>query len=59
VVKVIMPPTAGRVQPVDLWLCGHHYHASAAALGRAGAVTQDLLTPQESHPQDERTVAPV
>ena len=43
VVKVIMPPTANRPHPVDLWLCGHHYRASLAALLAAGAHVQDLV----------------
>jgi hypothetical protein len=43
-VKVIMPPTADRAHPVDLWLCGHHYRASLAALLTAGANVEDLTT---------------
>jgi hypothetical protein len=42
VVRVIMPPTAGRVHPVDLWLCGHHYRTSLRALLAAGATVEDL-----------------
>ena len=42
VVKIIMPPAARRAQPVDLWLCGHHYRASLAALLEAGATVEDL-----------------
>jgi hypothetical protein len=42
VVKVIMPPTATRRRYVDLWLCGHHYRASLAALLAAGATVEDL-----------------
>jgi S-formylglutathione hydrolase FrmB len=41
VVKVSMPPVPGRPYPVDLWLCGHHYRSSWAALDAAGA-TVDL-----------------
>ena len=37
VVRVIMPPTAGRPHPVDLLLCGHHYRVSRPALTAAGA----------------------
>ena len=44
VVKVVMPPTADRPHPVDLWLCGHHYRASFAALVVAGARVEDLDT---------------
>jgi hypothetical protein len=35
--KIVMPPTATRPGPVDLWLCGHHYRASRVALKSAGA----------------------
>lgn len=42
VVKVIMPPVPGRNNPVDLWLCGHHYRASCAALLAANARVEDL-----------------
>jgi hypothetical protein len=41
-VKVVMPATATRPHPVDLWLCGHHYRASQAALAEAGAAVQTL-----------------
>ena len=51
VVKVIMPAAPGRPNPVDLWLCGHHYRASRAALLAAGADVEDLTTPQ--HAGDE------
>jgi len=40
-----MPPAPGRIHPVDLWLCGHHYHASRAALLRAGARVEELTAP--------------
>jgi hypothetical protein len=42
VVRVIMPPTANRAHPVDLWLCGHHYRTSLKALLAAGATVEDL-----------------
>jgi hypothetical protein len=41
VVTVVMPPVPGRPHPVDLLLCGHHYHASHAALHAAGAAVYD------------------
>jgi hypothetical protein len=41
-VKVTMPPTTDGPRPVDLWLCGHHYHASLAALISAGADVEEL-----------------
>src|SRR5690242_13466871 len=44
VVEVIMPPTADRADPVDLWLCGHHCRASLAALLTGGANVEDLTT---------------
>ena len=56
-VKVIMPPTAGRTHPVDLWLCGHHYRASLAALLAARANVEDLTMTSE-HPQADHAVAP-
>jgi len=34
--KVVMPPTADRPHPVDLWLCGHHCHAFWQALAASG-----------------------
>lgn len=37
-----MPPAPGRPNPVDLWLCGHHFRASRAALLVADAVVEDL-----------------
>jgi hypothetical protein len=45
VVKVIMPPVPGRRRSVDLWLCGHHYRASRAALLLADARVEELATP--------------
>ena len=53
-----MPPTADRAHPVDLWLCGHHYHASFAALLRAGANVEDLTTPADGLSLDH-AAAPV
>ena len=47
VVRVIMPPTPERKHPVDLWLCGHHYHASLQALLAAGATVEDLTLTDE------------
>jgi hypothetical protein len=47
VVRVIMPPAAGRPEPVDLWLCGHHYRASIGALCAAGATVEDLTRPAD------------
>lgn len=41
VVRVMMPATACRPDPVDLLLCGHHYRASQAALQAAGAAVYD------------------
>ncbi len=58
VVKVIMPPTAGRKHSVDLWLCGHHYRASVAALTKAGAVVTELTATQAGRPLTERAGLP-
>jgi len=57
-VKVIMPPTAGRARPVDLWLCGHHYRASLAALLSAGASVEDLTLTSTDSPQDDHAAVP-
>jgi hypothetical protein len=38
----MMPHTAERPYPVDLWLCGHHYRVCQDALARAGAMIQHL-----------------
>lgn len=57
-VKVILPPTASRSHPVDLWLCGHHYRASVAALLASGATVEDL-TVTAVRQQDERADIPV
>jgi hypothetical protein len=37
-----MPPVPDRPYLVDLWLCGHHYRASMAALDAAGAMVEFL-----------------
>ena len=42
VVQVMMPATAERPHPVDLWLCGHHYRVCQDALASAGATIQHL-----------------
>jgi hypothetical protein len=57
-VKVIMPSAAGRAHPVDLWLCGHHYRASLAALLAAGATVEDL-TVTDGRLRAEHAAAPV
>jgi hypothetical protein len=57
-VKVIMPPAPGRPHSVDLWLCGHHYRVSLAALAAAHAVVEDLTLPA-GHPRDDRTPAAI
>jgi hypothetical protein len=41
VVRVVMPASAARTEPVDLLLCGHHYRASQLALRAAGAAVYD------------------
>ena len=41
VVRVVMPATASRPDPVDLLLCGHHYRAGQAALLAAGTAVYD------------------
>jgi hypothetical protein len=56
-VKVLMPPTASRSRPVDLWLCGHHFRASLKALLAAGATIEDLSV-SVGPAQDQRPAAP-
>jgi hypothetical protein len=38
----MMPPTAERPHPVDLWLCGYHYRVCQDALASAGATIRHL-----------------
>jgi hypothetical protein len=57
-VKVIMPPRAGRPHSVDLWLCGHHYRASAAALLKARARIEDLTVMVTVRPLSDRADLP-
>ncbi|HEY1323279.1 MAG TPA: hypothetical protein VGF32_23680 [Streptosporangiaceae bacterium] len=42
VVRVVMPPTAGRPHETELLLCGHHYRASRAALSAGHATVHEL-----------------
>ena len=42
VVRVVVPPTAGRPHETELLLCGHHYRASRAALAAAHASVHEL-----------------
>lgn len=37
VVRVLLPPTEQRPDSVELYLCGHHFRTSRAALAEAGA----------------------
>jgi hypothetical protein len=41
VVVVVLPPVTRRTHPVDLLLCGHHYHVSKGALATANAKIYD------------------
>jgi hypothetical protein len=45
-VKVIVPPSAARPHPVDLWLCGHHWRASRTALCAVGATACEMNVPE-------------
>ena len=56
VVKVTMPPTAGRDRPADLWLCGHHYRASLGALIAAGATVEELMATGDVPPLERGAV---
>jgi hypothetical protein len=42
VVRVVMPPPAGRPDETELLLCGHHYRVSRAALTAARATMSEL-----------------
>jgi hypothetical protein len=42
VVRVVLPPTAGRPHETELLLCGHHYRFSRAALSAAHASVHEL-----------------
>ncbi len=42
VVRVVMPPAAGRPHETELLLCGHHYRVSRAALAAAHARVEEL-----------------
>ena len=42
VVRVVMPPTAGRPHETELLLCGHHYRVSRAGLLAAHATVHEL-----------------
>jgi hypothetical protein len=44
-VKVIIPAGRAHPEPVDLWLCGHHWRVSAEALAGVGATIYDVSTP--------------
>jgi hypothetical protein len=41
VVRVVMPVTASRPEPVDLLLCGHHYRVGQTALLAGGVAVYD------------------
>ena len=55
VVKVVLLPTPSRRRQVDLWLCGHHYRLSRAALDASGALVEEL--PTESPESPDRAAA--
>jgi hypothetical protein len=40
---------------VDLWLCGHHYRESLAALLAAGATVENVAIPAD--PRTDRAAA--
>jgi hypothetical protein len=42
VVRVVMPPSAGRPDETELLLCGHHYRVSRADLAAAHATVSEL-----------------
>ena len=62
-VRVMMPATATRPEPVDLLLCGHHYRASQAALHATGASVYDeqgeliMVGTEQRRPRRHQTAA--
>jgi hypothetical protein len=50
VVRLVMPPTAGRRHRTELLLCGHHYRLSRQALATANAAVSALPGTPESPP---------
>jgi hypothetical protein len=42
VVRVVMPPTSGRPDVIELLLCGHHYRLSRDALVATHATVSEL-----------------
>jgi hypothetical protein len=52
-----MPPVPGRTRPVDLWLCGHHYRASVAALDAASAMVEFLGDPANGFAREPAAAA--
>jgi hypothetical protein len=49
VVRVILPPAAGRPHETDLLLCGHHFRVSRRALAAAHAIVHALAIPEGGH----------
>jgi hypothetical protein len=52
-----MPPVPARPHPVDLWLCGHHYRSSLAALNAAGAHVEFIGNPESQFLHELATAA--
>jgi hypothetical protein len=50
VVRVVIPPAAGRPHETELLLCGHHYRVSREALAAAGATVTELRLASGSAP---------
>ena len=60
VVMAIMPMTSAQGEPVELFLCGHHYRVSRKALAKAGAVVYDgegLPVPVDALPAADPVLA--
>jgi hypothetical protein len=61
VVRVVMPPAAGRPHETELLLCGHHYRVSRHALSAAHARVEELaVSPADAaawfHDDHDRSV---
>lgn len=60
VIMAIMPMRSAQGEPVELFLCGHHYRVSRRALAAAGAVVYDgegLPVPVDALPPADAVAA--
>jgi hypothetical protein len=55
--KVIMPVSDDRPEPVDLWLCGHHGRIARESLAGAGAEVTELELADEQPDRSRASAA--